>query len=67
MKTTIIAQPLTKAAFKPYGSVIEPYSDEEKTPENSWDINRGYACRHDSITKVALDGGEVGLSIFRTK
>ena len=67
MKTTIIAQPLTKAAFAPYGSVIEPYDDEEKCPENSWDINRGFACRHDSISKVQNDGGEVGFSIFRTK
>ena len=67
MKTTIIAQPLTKAAFAPFGSVIEPYDDEEKCPENSWDINRGYACRHDAISKVQNDGGEVGFSIFRTK
>ena len=67
MKTTIIAKPLTKAAFAPYGSVIEPYDDQEKCPENSWDINRGFACRHHAISKVDLNGGEVGFSIFRTK
>ena len=67
MKTTITAKPLTKAAFAPYGSVIEPYDDQEKCSENSWDINRGFACRHNSIAKVEHDGGEVGFSIFRTK
>lgn len=67
MKAKIIAQPLTKEAFAPYGSVIEPYNKDEACAENSWDINRGYACRHHAISKVSLDGGEVGFSIFRTK
>ena len=67
MSTTIVAKPLTKAEFAPYGTVIEPYDDEQQTPDNCYHINRGYACRHHAITKVALDGGEVGLSIFRAK
>lgn len=67
MTTTLIAKPLTKAAFAPYGSVIEPYDDHEKCPENSWNINQGYACRHHAISKVRHEGGDVGFSIFRTK
>ncbi|MCG3882995.1 ureidoglycolate lyase [Psychrobacter sp. Ps3] len=67
MSTTIVAKPLTKAEFAPYGTVIEPYDDEQQTPDNCYHINQGYACRHHAITKVALDGGEVGLSIFRAK
>lgn len=34
MSTTIIAKPLTKAEFAPYGTVIEPYGADEQTPEN---------------------------------
>lgn len=67
MTTTIVAKPLTKAEFAPYGTVIEPYGEDEATPDNCWDINRGYACRHNAIAKVALEGGEVGMSIFRAK
>ena len=32
MSTTIIAKPLTKAEFAPYGKVIEPYDKDEETP-----------------------------------
>ena len=67
MTTTITAKPLTKAEFAPYGTVIESYGEDEATEDNCWHINRGYACRHNAITKVALDGGEVGMSIFRAK
>lgn len=67
MTTTIIAKPLIKAEFAPYGTVIEPYGEDEVTPDNCWHINRGYACRHNAITKAALEGGEVGMSIFRAK
>lgn len=31
MSTTLIAKPLVKADFAPYGSVIEPYAKEEET------------------------------------
>ena len=43
MTTTIIARPLTKAEFAPYGTVIEPYDKEEQTSENCFFINKGYA------------------------
>ncbi|PKG82963.1 ureidoglycolate hydrolase [Psychrobacter sp. Sarcosine-02u-2] len=67
MTTTIIARPLTKAEFAPYGTVIEPYDKEEQTSENCFFINKGYACRHHAITQATLDGGDVGFSIFRAK
>ena len=67
MKTTIVARPLTKAEFAPYGTVIEPYDKEAQTPENSYHINKGYACRHHAIAEAKLDGGDVGMSIFRAK
>ncbi len=67
MKTTLIAKPLTKADFAPYGTVIEPYDKEDQTPENSYHINKGYACRHHAIAEAKLDGGNVGMSIFRAK
>ena len=41
MTTTIIARPLTKAEFAPYGTVIEPYDKEEQTSENCFFINKG--------------------------
>jgi len=67
MSTTIIAKPLTKAEFAPYGTVIEPYGKDEATPENCFHINNGYACRHHAIAEASLDGGTVGMSIFRAK
>lgn len=67
MSTTIIAKPLTKVGFAPYGTVIEPYDEAQQTPENSYHINKGYACRHHAIAEAKLEGGKVGMSIFRAK
>lgn len=67
MTTTIIAKPLTKAEFVLFGTVIEPYDEAQQTLENSYHINRGYACRHHAIAEVQLEGGVVGMSIFRAK
>lgn len=67
MSTTIIAKPLTKAEFAPYGKVIEPYDKDEETPENCYEINNGYAKRHHAIAESKLDGGSVGMSIFCAK
>lgn len=67
MSTKLIAKPLIKADFAPYGAVIEPYAKNEETPENCYEINNGYATRHDAIADTKLDGGTVGMSIFRAK
>ena len=67
MSTTIVARPLSKAEFAPFGTVIEPYDKEQKTPENCYEINSGYAKRHHAIAESKLDGGNVGMSIFCAK
>lgn len=67
MTTTLIAKPLTKAAFAPFGTVIEPYDDDAKTDKNCFVINNGFATRHHQIARCHTDGGEVGLSIFVAK
>ena len=67
MTITLTAQPLTKEAFAPFGAVIEPYDEREQTAQNCYVINNGFATRHHAIAKAALDGGEVGFSIFMAK
>lgn len=67
MSTTLIAQPLTRESFAPFGSVIEPYEVTEQTEKNCYVINNGYATRHHALAKASLDGGEVGMSIFMAK
>lgn len=67
MSVTLTAIPLTKANFAPYGSVIERYSDDEQTADNTYEINNGYAVRHHALAESQLEGGTVGMSIFRAK
>ncbi|PCH94143.1 MAG: ureidoglycolate lyase [Rhodobacteraceae bacterium] len=50
-------QPLTQAAFAPYGDVIECGIG------TSFDINAGFATRHDALSTVSCDG-DVAVSIF---
>lgn len=64
MAITLVAKPLTKSAFEVFGTVIEPYDDSEKTAQNCYNINNGFATRHHAIAKAEIDGGEVGMSIF---
>ena len=56
-------EPLTKAAFEPFGEVIEIAGAERKL------INEGYAERFHALTSadVAAGGGRAILSIFRAK
>ena len=67
MTITLTAQPLTKQAFAPYGTVIEPYDEHQQTDKNTFVINNGYANRHHRIAEVFTDGGNAGLSIFVAK
>lgn len=64
MPTTLVAKPLIKADFAPFGDVIELYSSSEATPQNRFTINLGFAERHHKLATVSHDGGDVGLSIF---
>ena len=60
----ITAEPLTAAAFAPFGSVIEASDDVVKL-----DINQGHAVRYDRLAEVDVaDEGGVGvISLFRAK
>lgn len=52
-------EPLTAAAFAPFGEVIEP------RPETARTINEGFTTRFHALATVAAEGGPVILSIFR--
>lgn len=56
---TLTAEPLTKAAFAPFGEVIE-------TVKAPLIINAGYARRYNDLcaVDVALEGGETNVSLF---
>ena len=57
-------EPLTAAAFAPFGSVIEANEDAVKL-----DINQGHAIRYNRLAEIdAADGGGVPIvSLFRAK
>lgn len=60
----ITPEPLTSAAFAPFGSVIQASDDAVKL-----EINQGHAVRYDRLAEVdAADGGGVGvISLFRAR
>jgi len=57
----IAIEPLTKAAFRPFGEVVEIKGAERRR------INQGYATRFHDLAgiDVAADGGRPVLSLFR--
>jgi ureidoglycolate lyase len=57
-------EPLTAAAFAPFGSVIEASDEAVKL-----DINQGHAVRYDRLAEIDVsDGGGAGVvSLFRAK
>jgi ureidoglycolate lyase len=56
----IKTQPLTSAAFAPYGEVLE-CSGESIT------INQGNCQRFHDLAGLDMDGGQVGISLFQAK
>ena len=58
--TTIRTEPLTAAAFAPFGEVLAPRA----TPDRL--INAGRCERHHALATVERGGGEAILSIFRS-
>lgn len=60
----LIPEPLTAAAFAPFGSVIEASEDAVRL-----DINQGHAVRFDRLAEIdAADGGGAGaVSLFRAR
>ncbi len=57
MPQTIIAQPLTKKAFAPFGDVIEKAGSEERL------INNGKCVRYHNLAKIELAGPAASPSI----
>lgn len=57
-------EPLTAAAFAPFGSVIEASDEAVKL-----DINQGHAVRYDRLAEIDVaDGGGTGvISLFRAQ
>jgi ureidoglycolate lyase len=57
-------EPLTAAAFAPFGSVIEASDEAVKL-----DINQGHAVRYDALAGIDVeDGGGAGaISLFRAR
>jgi len=60
---TVIAKPLTKAAFSSFGDVIAIDDDNQHFP-----INHGYTTRHHNLAQVDVlgDGAQGIISIFRS-
>ena len=63
MTRVLLAEPLTAAAFEPFGDVIQIEDAQALV------INEGYADRFDDLARLDLtrDGGVPCLSIFRAK
>ena len=55
-------EPLTAAAFAPFGSVIEASDDAVKI-----EINQGHAIRYDRLAEVDVADGVGVISIFRAR
>ncbi len=58
----VIAEPLTAAAFTPFGDVIEV---SDRTPAAP--INYGQSERYDDLAEVSVGDGHVAVSIFRSR
>ncbi|WP_020178131.1 ureidoglycolate lyase [Methylopila sp. M107] len=58
----LVPEPLTKAAFAPFGDVIETVGCETRV------INQGFALRRHDLARVEVgDGGRTCVSIFEAK
>lgn len=58
----IVAQPLTREAFRPFGDVIDSAGAARSYP-----INGGRCIRHHSISAVETTGGDPIVSIFHSE
>jgi ureidoglycolate lyase len=59
---TLTPEPLTAAAFAPFGSVIEASDDAVRI-----EINQGHAMRYDRLAEVEVSDGTGVVSIFRAR
>lgn len=60
MTREIRAEPLTKAAFAPFGEVIEPMGA-------SFPINAGLCDRFHDLATLDFEGGHAGVSLARSR
>jgi ureidoglycolate lyase len=58
---TLAVEPLTKAAFGPFGEVIEAEGAQTRV------INDGYALRRHDLARIDAGGGRPVLSIFEAR
>ena len=60
---SLVIEPLTRAAFAPFGDVVETGSGQV------FHINQGFAERHNNLADadVTLDGGRPNVSIFTAR
>ena len=58
MNTEIVIEPLTKAAFAPFGEILEADGAPDKI------INQGMCGRHHDLATLDFVDGHAGISIF---
>ncbi len=61
MSRRIVAQPLTQAAFAPFGDVIAAAGAPDTI------INEGMAERFHDLARLDFGGGRAGISVFRAR
>lgn len=59
--TRIVAQPLTAAAFAPFGEVLEVAGTPDRV------INRGLCGRWHDLATIDFADGQAGISLFRAE
>ena len=61
MNTEIVIEPLTKAAFAPFGEILEADGVPDKI------INQGMCGRHHDLATLDFVDGHAGISIFNAQ
>ena len=61
MNTEIVIEPLTKAAFAPFGEILEADGVPDKI------INQGMCGRHHDLAALDFVDGHAGISIFNAQ
>lgn len=61
MSETILIQPLTEAAFAPFGDVLETSGDPDRI------INQGLCGRWHDRARLDILDGQTGISLFRSE
>ncbi|AOZ02007.1 ureidoglycolate hydrolase [Cupriavidus sp. USMAHM13] len=62
--TLLRAEPLTRAAFAPFGDVIEPRAPGDA---GAFDINGGMVRRHHGLARVEVGQGHALINLFEAR